>query len=212
MQIITFSQQFSKYHLKIQVTFYEQSTKQKKIPDNSYLVSLDVRSLCTSIPNSKGIKAFKTSLENFPRSNSSYKSHHYFFIVNFDIKQFCVQLQKLFTNKRLHHGNNLRTNIFMDHFERKYIYPFLERLSLSYLRFIGNMFFIWTGSKDQLITFSNDLNTKHNSIKSEYKISQSSIPFLDIEVYIKNELYKDLQERNRQTQLFAYQFRAPYII
>ena len=63
-------------------------------------------------------------------------------------------------------------NIFMDHFERKYIYPFLEGLSLSYLRFIDNIFFIWTGSKDQLITFLNDLNTKHNSIKFEYKISQ----------------------------------------
>ena len=73
-------------------------------------------------------------------------------------------------------------NIFMDHFERKYIYSFLEGLSLSYLRFNDNILFIWTGSIDQLITFSNDLNAKHNSIKFEYKISQSSIPFLDTEV------------------------------
>ena len=65
-------------------------------------------------------------------------------------------------------------NIFMDHFERKYIYPFLEGLSMRYLRFI-----------DQPI-FLNDLNAKHNSIKFEYKISQSSIPFLCTEVYIKN--------------------------
>ena len=35
------------------------------IPDNSYLVFLDVRSLYTSIPNSEGIKAVKTSVENF---------------------------------------------------------------------------------------------------------------------------------------------------
>ena len=41
-------------------------------------------------------------------------------------------------------------SIVMDHFERKYIYPFLEGLSLSYLRFIDAIFFIWTGSKDQL--------------------------------------------------------------
>ena len=69
-------------------------------------------------------------------------------------------------------------NIFMDHFEGKYIYKFLEGFPLRYLRLIG--------TKDQLITFSNDLNTKHNSIKFEYKISQSSIPFLDTEIYIKN--------------------------
>ena len=74
----------------------------------------------------------------------------------------------------------------MDHFERKYIYQFLEGLSLSYLEFIDDIFFIWTGSKDQLITFLNNLNTKHNSIKFEWKISQSSLPFLDTEVYIKD--------------------------
>ena len=30
-------------------------------------------------------------------------------------------------------------NIFMDHYERKYIYPYLEGLSLSYLRFIDDI-------------------------------------------------------------------------
>ena len=77
-------------------------------------------------------------------------------------------------------------NIFMDYFERKYFYPSLEGLLLSYLKFIDDIFFIWTGSKNQLITFLHDLNTNQNSIKFEYKISPSSISFLDMEVYIKN--------------------------
>ena len=33
-------------------------------------------------------------------------------------------------------------NIFMDHVERKCIYPFLEGLSLNYLKFIHDIFFI----------------------------------------------------------------------
>ena len=37
------------------------------IPDNSYLVSLNVRPFYTSIPNYEGIKAVKTSLEKFLR-------------------------------------------------------------------------------------------------------------------------------------------------
>ena len=37
------------------------------IPDNSYLVSLNVRPFYTSIPNYDGIKAVKTSLEKFLR-------------------------------------------------------------------------------------------------------------------------------------------------
>ena len=78
------------------------------------------------------------------------------------------------------------TNILMGQFDRKYIHPLLEGLSLSYLRFLDDIFFIWTGSKDQLITFLNDLNTKHNSVKFEYKISQSKIYFLDADVHTKN--------------------------
>ena len=68
----------------------------------------------------------------------------------------------------------------------KCIYPRLNGLFLSYLRFIGNIFFTWTGSDDQLITLLNDLNTKYNSAKFECKISQAIIPFLETEVYIKN--------------------------
>ena len=68
----------------------------------------------------------------------------------------------------------------------KCIYPRLNGLFLSYLRFIGNIFFTWTGSDDQLITLLNDLNTKYNSAKFEYKISQASVPFLETEVYTKN--------------------------
>ena len=94
-------------------------------------------------------------------------------------------------------------NIFMDHFERKYIYPFLGLL-LSYLIFIGDVLFIWTGSKDQLIFLSN-LNTKQNSINFKYKILQSSIPFLDTKVYIKNnKLYTKIHRKETDRQNFLH--------
>ena len=67
------------------------------------------------------------------------------------------------------------------------------------------MFFIWTGSKDQLITFLNDLNTRHNSIKFEYKISQSCIPFLDMEVYIiNNKPYTKIYRKERDRRNFLH--------
>ena len=59
-------------------------------------------------------------------------------------------------------------NIFMDHFERKFIYPFIKTFLLIYLRFIDDIFFIWTGSKAGLEKFLNELNKKHPSIKFEY--------------------------------------------
>ena len=74
--------------------------KTEKTPDNSYLVFLNVRSLYTSISNSKGIKAVKTFLENFPRRTVATKVISIFLSLIFDVKQFCVQLQKIFTNTR----------------------------------------------------------------------------------------------------------------
>ena len=101
---------------------------------------------------------------------NSYKINHHFSVVNFRNKEVCVQLQKTFTNKRLCHGNNLLiANIFMDYFERKYIHQHWESLSLSYWRFIYDIFFTWTRSKDQLITFLNNLSKKLNSIKFHIK-------------------------------------------
>ena len=62
-------------------------------------------------------------------------------------------------------------NIFMDHFEKKRIYPFVKGFSLIYLRFIGDIFFIWTGNKKDLMKFLNELNTKHEplNLNSRYK-------------------------------------------
>ena len=68
-------------------------------------------------------------------------------------------------------------NIFVHHFEKIYIYTFWEGISLSYLRFIDGIFFIRIGSKDQPIPFLNNLNAKHNLVKFECKVSQSSILF-----------------------------------
>ena len=68
-----------------------------------------------------------------------------------------------------------------------------------------NIFFIWTDSKNQLIIILNDLNTKHNSIKFENKISQSSIIFLDKEVYISNnKLYVKTYRKETDTQNFLH--------
>ena len=63
---------------------------------------------------------------------------------------------------------------------------FLQGLSLIYLIFIDDIFFIWTGSKEQLIWKLDELNTKHDPNKFEYKTSKTSIYFLDTDMYIKN--------------------------
>ena len=74
-------------------------------PDNSDLVPLDVKSLSTNIPSAEGIRSVKTSLEKCSKNT----------------KQLYFQFQKLVTDKRLRHGNNLSTLI------RKHFYRPLRR-------------------------------------------------------------------------------------
>ena len=94
-------------------------------------------------------------------------------------------------------------NIFMDHFEEKLIYPFIKGFPLIYLRFIDNIFFIWTGNKKNVMKFLNEFNTKHEFIKFQYQISKTSITNLDTDVCIKNNrLYTKIYRKRTDRQTF----------
>ena len=41
-------------------------------------------------------------------------------------------------------------NIFKDHFKRKYIYPLMVGISITYFKYIDDIFLIWTGKKNEL--------------------------------------------------------------
>ena len=87
-------------------------------------------------------------------------------------------------------------NIFMAYFEEKFIYPLIDAKTLLYLRFIDDIFMIWTKSEKYLIEFLNELNTKHTSIKFEFKYSRQQIEFLDTLVCkLQTTLYKKPTDR-----------------
>ena len=56
-------------------------------------------------------------------------------------------------------------HVFMDHFKRKYIYPLIEGKSLTYSRYIDDIFVIWAGTKNELDQFCKDLNKKTSIYK-----------------------------------------------
>ena len=131
----------------------------------------------------------KTSLGNFPRKTIATKVKITAQSLILTLKNFVFNCKNYRQIKDCALGTICAPpyiNIFMDHFERKYTSPFLQGLSVIYLRFIDVIFFVWKGSKEQPICNLDELNTKHDSIKFEYKILKASISFLDTEVYIKN--------------------------
>ena len=79
-------------------------------------------------------------------------------------------------------------NIFMAQFEKQHIYPYIKNKSILYLRYIDDIFMIWTGTKQELLIFLEKLNSKHN-------ISNSNKSFLDTLIY---------KEKNNTLQTTLY--------
>ena len=67
------SEHIDDYHLTDTCGFISKLKAAETVPDNSYLVLLNVKSLYTSIPNSEGIEAVKISPDNFPRGTITKK-------------------------------------------------------------------------------------------------------------------------------------------
>ena len=69
-------------------------------------------------------------------------------------------------------------NIFMASFESKFIFPTKKEKVRKFLRFIDDLFMIWTDTEEELLKFINELNQKHKTIKFDFKYSKTKIVFL----------------------------------
>ena len=79
--------------------------------------------------------------------------------VGFNIKKFVFKCQNYL---------QIRTTpwaYYMCVLEVRYIYPFIETMSKFYLRFIDDIFEIWTGNTEQLMKFKQEIDKIHPSIK-----------------------------------------------
>ena len=74
-------------------------------------------------------------------------------------------------------------NIFICGFEEEHL-PLIKYLCTLNLQYIYNLFFIWTGTKEQFIKTVHILNTSHTSIKFDYEISDEEVNFSDTTVSI----------------------------
>ena len=105
----------------------------KSVTDNAYLVSLDVKSLCTSVPNAEGIKAVKESFDKHTCKNVVAKVITTFLALILTLNNFVFSCKHYIQMKGCAVGTIYApsyANIFMDHFGKKCIYPFFQGLSL----------------------------------------------------------------------------------
>lgn len=173
--------------------FLEKISKvQQPIPQNSLLVSIDVASLYTSISHDNGIKAAKSFLDTRDK-NSKPSSNFILVLINFILNMNVFRFQdNIYIQKK---GTAMGTrmapsyaNLFMGKLES----TFLESQNykpLIWLRFIDDIFMIWTHGIELLYKFLDALNN-FSELKFEWKISSNLITFLDVDVYVDDGFLK----------------------
>ena len=187
--------------------FLKRLEKVKDIPEESLLVTLDVKSLCKYIPNNEGIKLVKKSYEKYKEKTLSTKVIITFLNLILTLNNFvfnCTHSLQTMDCVMCTICTPSYAKIFMANFEAKHIYPYIKEISLLYLRYIDDIFMIWKGTKAELVTFIKELrNTKLSNLA--FKFLQEKFYFL-AQCYTKTNITtsKQLYIGNPQINRHSY--------
>ena len=164
---------------------------QGTLPEGTYLVTLDVSSLYTNIPNIEGISSCEMLLER-ERPQATHPTNKSLIDLltqvltmnNFDFNEsHYLQVGGTAMGTRV---APCYANTFMGWFEDTYVYTYHTAPAL-WKRYIDDIFVIWTHSELELETFVGHLNQCMPSIKFETDISQEKVHFLDVTVILGPE-------------------------
>ena len=122
--------------------------------------------------HSKGIKAVKTSLDNFPIETMATKVITTFLSLVITLNKFVFNCKNYIQIKGCAMGTIVPyANLFVGHFERKYTsrraFITLFKVQRYILYTERKQRTVYSESKEQLIQNLDELNTKHDSIKFE---------------------------------------------
>ena len=96
-------------------------------------------------------------------------------------------------------------HLFMDRFETKALenYPLKP---MSWLRFIDDIFMIWTHGEDQLMSFITYLNGINPSVKFTHEHSHQSVNFLDNSLHIdeNHRIYTTQYKKSTDIHLYLH--------
>ena len=119
---------------EIQLIPLKKYPQSKKVPQESFLVTMDVRSLYTNIPNNEGIKAVETTLK---RKILQTKVIISFLKSVLTLSNFILNCTIFLQIKGCAMGAKYAptyANTFMGIFEETHIYPLIKQKGQLYLR------------------------------------------------------------------------------
>ena len=152
-----------------------------ELPEEAHLVTMNVKALYTNIPNNEDLQALKEVMDK-----KQHKSVATTIIVT--LMSLILTLNNFVFNDKNYlqiKGCAMGTicappfaNIFMGKFEETFIYPYIQNLCILYLRYIDDLFLIWTGTKEQFKDFVMNLNSQTPPLNFHIKFPINPLIFL----------------------------------
>ena len=183
---------------------------------NTFPVTIDVTSLYTSIPangESGGIQAFQTFLDKRSQEEKDTMPTKFLMeclelVLNGNIFTFNEELfiQKIGTAM----GTKLAPTyacLFMGWLEEEFLQRKWSGVQPKmWKRYIDDIFFLWTGSVQDLESFITELNDHHSHIKftANYDIETKEVPFLDMKVSIDEDGFIQTDLYTKETAKVSY--------
>lgn len=159
--------------------------KSLRIPSDFYFFSMDVDSLYTNIPIQAGINCVKNIFEKFPDPKRPDVELLQLLEINLTRNDFMFNDKFYLQIKGTAMGKKFApayANIFMANWEEKALDKCIKKPA-CYLRYLDDIFGIWTGSKQEFEDFVEILNSHDSSIKLKTSIDEHSIDFLDTTIF-----------------------------
>ena len=180
-----------------------------EIPVNSILVTLDVRSLYTNIPQDEGTYVCLSALNEFYGTDLPLPLPHlkqfFDFILKYNYFRFDNKyyLQILGTAMGTTFAPNY-SNIFLGHFEHEALLNAPHNFTpILWKRFIDDIFLIWTHGEDTLLQFHEYLNRLHPTIKFDITYSYEKINFLDTTIFLNPQQQLESTLHTKPTDMCA---------
>ena len=177
------------------------------IPNNAILVTADVVSLYTNIPHEEGINTFMETLSQnkklLPPETPPLPTIR--ILLEFLLHNNCFQFLDEYYQQIL--GTAMGSKcappyacIYMGKFETSRLLPLSEAIRL-WKRFIDDIFFIFTGSEDELEKLFLKINNLHPTIKFTFEYSKTKINYLDTYIHVGKDrkLYTSLYSKPTDT-------------
>lgn len=159
--------------------------KALRLKEPCFLFTMDVNSLYTNIDIELGMKATKKILESHPDPSRPDDILMRLLEINLKRNDFVFQKNWYLQTKGTAMGKRFApayANIYMADWEET-AFQKCKLLPVIYLRFLDDIWGVWTHSKEEFETFVQTLNSHHTSIKIEPQLSEKETNFLDTTVF-----------------------------